>query len=395
MRRHGIISILAADSAYLRAEWEDKSVERGAEEDGQRADWKGACQEEEEMTRAGRAGEKEGRECRRGRLDKPRLGQGPRVAQGSEEGVAIGVHTGRGTYKEVRQWEAWLEQIKAVGRARVGAGGRRRAAGGSGREGLGTRERRRGVAWHRHGRIDNEGKEARPMGGVREVGRAAIVEETKGEAGGGGRGATVKAGAFGTEGRERKRPGVVEQSQKGAPNEWEVHQSAGRGGRGARNRETDRPRAGRVMENFEEVLQSSGRCAKRVAATPVTRHRRAERGCMWAKLGYEVLQVQVAEISQNQMCPKTVGYSENFDFCTIPRCKSCGGSNSSVLDLEIGQGGLINMRNDYRPLSAVKSDGNKVFRTKNLGGPRFDQPPPTVYPAVWIFFSEGSEHWEQ
>ncbi|KAJ7746514.1 hypothetical protein DFH07DRAFT_776405 [Mycena maculata] len=166
MRRHGIISILAADSAYLRAEWEDKSVERGAEEDGQRADWKGACQEEEEMTRAGRAGEKEGRECRRGRLDKPRLGQGPRVAQGSEEGVAIACTQAEETYKEVRQWEAWLEQIKAVGRARVG-GRREKAgrAGGSGREGLGTRERRRGVAWHRHGRIDNEGKEARPMGG--------------------------------------------------------------------------------------------------------------------------------------------------------------------------------------------------------------------------------------
>ncbi|KAJ7764101.1 hypothetical protein DFH07DRAFT_956117 [Mycena maculata] len=35
----------------------------------------------------------------------------------------------------------------------------------------------------------------------------------------------MRAGAFGTTGRERKRPGVGEQSRKGAPNEWEVHHS--------------------------------------------------------------------------------------------------------------------------------------------------------------------------
>ncbi|KAJ7712082.1 hypothetical protein DFH07DRAFT_772680 [Mycena maculata] len=201
--------------------------------------------------------------------------------------------------------------------------------------------------------------------GLREVHRVAIViQGNEGEA------SVVRADAFGMAGRQWKRPHVAEKSRKGAPNEW-------------------------------EVLQVSGRCAKRVAAK---RRDGTGRGGRGAPMEWEVRQ----ESSGHTRNAAPAGYgsrkregSWDFPESDVPQnrgCatgKSCGGSNSSVLDLEIGQGGLINMRNDYRPLSAVKSDGNKVFRTKNLGGPRFDQPPPTVYPAVWIFFSEGSEHWEQ
>ncbi|KAJ7768134.1 hypothetical protein DFH07DRAFT_1008759 [Mycena maculata] len=315
MQRHGIISISAVGSTYSRAEWENQSAERSAKEEGNRVYGNGVHVRQGfgmgvlVVTRARSAG-----------VEEQGLARDPKVVQRSGDGVEIGVHTDRGRRKEVRRWEGWLEQTKAVGQARVG----RQATGGSGRRGLSDREGRRGVAWAwtKRGRRRHGYDVSEPRGLYDNMRKQRVASSRRWH-----QGATLKAEAFGTEGRERKWLGVAEWSRKGAPNEW-------------------------------EVLQDSPE----------------------------------SDVSKNPGCTTKKGPSVQdiwriFDFCTIPRCKICGGSNSSVLDLGIGQGVLINTRNDYRPLSAVKSDGNKVFGMKNHWGPWFDQPPPTVFPAVWIFFS--------
>ncbi|KAJ7719553.1 hypothetical protein DFH07DRAFT_784612 [Mycena maculata] len=209
-------------------------------------------------------------------------------------------------------------------------------------------ERRHGMAWRGHGQMDDQGKRAKPTGWERST------------RSGSGRVWRSKAEKV----LQMSAPGVLQWSGS----------CAGEGeGNGARRR--DAPIKW-------EVRQESGGHPRDAAPAE---YGGGKRHCMWAIIGLQSARSPGSWDSPESDVPQNRGGTTK---------KSCGWCNTSVLDLEVGQRGLIHMRNDYPPFSGVKSDGNKDFGLKNHGGPWFDQPPPAIYPAVWMFVSEGSEHSE-